>query len=278
MDDSILVATDGSPCALAAEQIALSLAAEHGWGILGLHVVDVRRMGGAYLTDLAGAVGATSGGSLAGRLTGVLEERGKAVLETLAAACAEARIPFEARMRHGVPAVAVCQAAWDACLVVLGRLGDAGPWARRLLGSTVEAASRRSPASVLVVPGVSRRLRSLLVAYDGGPQSGLAIGWAARLARGKAARVTVLAVDPDVEEAKRIAGVGCALLDVEGIAATAAVGRGGPAEEILAEIGTSSHDLVILGSSRHTVFRDWVLGGTASRVMHESPVPVLLCR
>src|SRR5574341_1478363 len=102
MDDSILVATDGSPCAMAAEQIAVSLATDHGWRILGLYVVDARRMGGAYLTDLAGAVGATSGGSLAGRLTGVLEERGKAVLEALAAACAEARVPFEARMRHGV--------------------------------------------------------------------------------------------------------------------------------------------------------------------------------
>jgi nucleotide-binding universal stress UspA family protein len=36
--------------------------------------------------------------------------------------------------------------------------------------------------------------------------------------------------------------------------------------------------MVVMGSSRHTAFRDWVLGGTAARVMHESPVPVLLCR
>ncbi len=68
------------------------------------------------------------------------------------------------------------------------------------------------------------------------------------------------------------------VLETEGIAATAATGHGEPAEEILAEIRTAPHGLVIMGSSRHTAFRDWVLGGTAARVMHESPVPVLLCR
>src|SRR3989304_3259348 len=45
---------------------------------------------------------------------------------------------------------------------------DAGPWSRRLWGSPAEAASRRSPASVVVVPGECGQLRSLLVAYDGG--------------------------------------------------------------------------------------------------------------
>jgi len=278
MDDSILVATDGSPAGMAAERLALALAAEHGWGILGLYVVDARRMGGAYLTDLAGALGATFPGNFAGRLGRVLEERGKVVLEGLAAACAEAQVPFEAWIRHGVAGDAVCRAARDAFLLVLGRSGEAGPWSRRLLGSTAEAASRRSPASVVVVPGECGQLRSLLVAYDGGPQSGLAITWAARLARRTARRVTVLAVDANVEEAKRIAGVGCALLEADGITAVAAHGRSEPAGEILAEAGTSAHDLVIMGSSRHTAFRDWMLGGTASRVMHESSVPVLLCR
>jgi len=235
MSDTVVVATDGSPCALEAERIAVRLAAEHGWSLLGLYVVDARRMGGAYLTDLAGALGATFRGNFAGRLARVLEERGKVVLEGLAAACAEAQVPFEARIGHGVAGEAVCRAAGDACLLVLGRTGEAGPWGRRLLGSTAEAASRRSPASVLVVPGESRQPRSLLVAYDGGPQSGLAITWAARLARGKGHPVTVLAVHPDGEEAGRIAGVGCALLEVDGLSAVAARGHADPAEEILAE-------------------------------------------
>lgn len=162
--------------------------------------------------------------------------------------------------------------------MVLGRVGGAGPWARRLMGSTADTAIRRSSVPVLVVPGVCRPAESVLVAYDGEAQAGLALTWAARLARKGGRRVSVLAVHPDPGEARRIAGVGCAVLETEGVTATAATGHGEPVEDILVEVQTAAHGLVIMGSSRHTAFRDWVLGGTAARVMHESPVPVLLCR
>jgi nucleotide-binding universal stress UspA family protein len=208
----------------------------------------------------------------------VLEARGEAVLDRLAAACAEARVPFERRVGHGVPAEAACEAARDACAVALGRVGGARPWARRLLGSTADTAIRRSPVPVLVVPGPSRPPASLLVAYDGEAQAGLALTWAARLAKKGGRRVAVLAVHAGPGEASRIAGVGCAVLETEGISAAPATGRGDAAEAILAEIHTAAYGMVVMGSSRHTAFRDWVLGGTAARVMHESPVPVLLCR
>jgi len=278
MSETILVPTDGSACAIAAEDLAVGLAAEQGWRIFGLYVVDARLLGGAYVTDLAGAIGATFPGNFVGRLRQVLEARGEAVLDRLAAACAEARVPFERQIGHGIPAEAACAAAREACLMALGRVGGAGPWARRLLGSTADAATRRSPAPVLVVPGESPSPRSVLVAFDGEAQAGLALTWAARLARKAGRRVTVLAVHADAEEARRIAGLGCAMLEAEGIAATAAAGHGDPAGEILAEVQTRSHGLVVMGSSRHTAFRDWILGGTAARVMHASPVPVLLCR
>jgi nucleotide-binding universal stress UspA family protein len=278
MAETILVPTDGSECAVAAEGLAVALAAEQGWAVLGLYVVDPRLLGGAYVNDVAGAVGATFPGNFVGRLRQVLEARGEAALDRLAAACADVRVPFERRVGHGVPAEAACEAARGACLVALGRVGGGGPWARRLLGSTADTAIRRSPAPVLVVPGPAPPPVSLLVAYDGEAQAGLALTWAARLARKGGRRVAVLAVHADAGEARRIAGVGCAVLETEGIAAAPATGRGDPAEAILAEARTAIHGMVVMGSSRHTAFRDWVLGGTAARVMHESPVPVLLCR
>lgn len=279
MADTILVATDGSSWAVAAERLAVALAAEHGWRILGLHVVDPRMLSAAYLADLGGSTAAAFPPGFVARFEGALEARGMAILDGLGAACGEVQVPFERRLEHGFVDEAVCEAARAACLVALGRLGAVGPWQRRILGSTAETASRRSPVPVLVVPGESPvPPHRLLVAYDGGPQAGLALTWAARLARKGTHPVTVLAVHEDAEEAQRIAGVGCALLEADGVTATAAHGRHDPAEEILGEATAARHDLVIMGSSRHNVFRNWLLGSTAGRVMHESPVPVLLCR
>jgi nucleotide-binding universal stress UspA family protein len=278
MADLILVATDGSPCALASEDFALALAREHGWGIRGLYVVDPRYLGGAFVADLAGALGTTVPSNFTGRLREILEARGQAVLDRLGEASAQAHVPFERRMERGHPGGAVCEAASGTCLVALGRVGDTDSWARRLLGSTADLVARHAPVSVLVVPGPVEPPRSILVAYGGGPQSGLALLWAARLARPAALPVTVLTVQPDVEEARRIAAVGAALLETEGVVARVLAGTGHPAEKILAETHEARHGLLIVGSSRHSAFRSWLLGGTPARLMHESPVPVLLCR
>ena len=51
--------------------------------------------------------------------------------------------------------------------------------------------------------------------------------------------------------------------------------RGSPADEILKTAGSSSADLIVMGSRGLTGFKELVLGSVSSAVVHRAKVPVL---
>lgn len=53
---------------------------------------------------------------------------------------------------------------------------------------------------------------------------------------------------------------------------------GDPAREILAELGASAYDLVVIGSHGRTGVRRMVLGSVSDAVLHAAPVPVVVTR
>ncbi len=54
--------------------------------------------------------------------------------------------------------------------------------------------------------------------------------------------------------------------------------EGHPAVEIIAQAKALKADLIVMGTHRHTVLGDAILGNTANKVMHRSEIPVLLVR
>ncbi|WP_305044435.1 universal stress protein [Geoalkalibacter sp.] len=54
--------------------------------------------------------------------------------------------------------------------------------------------------------------------------------------------------------------------------------EGNPAVEIIEQARAVKADLIIMGTHRHTVLGDAVLGHTANKVMHRAEIPVLLVR
>jgi nucleotide-binding universal stress UspA family protein len=66
--------------------------------------------------------------------------------------------------------------------------------------------------------------------------------------------------------------------EAAGIAATAELGYGEPAKEIIKWIHDNGCDLVAMATHGHKLLADIALGTTASRVQHNVSVPVLLLR
>jgi nucleotide-binding universal stress UspA family protein len=54
--------------------------------------------------------------------------------------------------------------------------------------------------------------------------------------------------------------------------------EGSPAQVILAVAKEHNVDMIIMGSHRHSVLEDVVLGSTASKVLHSATIPVLVVR
>jgi nucleotide-binding universal stress UspA family protein len=134
--------------------------------------------------------------------------------------------------------------------------------------------------------------RKILVALDGSEDADAAVEHASRLAQDQRARLMLMTVAPYPYQ---MAGVGVPappdLTDCYAAALRRAVDsvptdvgltsqllRGSAAETILRVAAEGDYDLIVMGSHGHGRLHRALLGSVSHRVLHDSPVPVLLIR
>lgn len=272
----ILVPTDGGDAAALGVQFAVSLAAKCRASLCGLNVVDVKLLEGPFLRDLSASLGTAPYVNYQGNITMLLQERGKAALESFRQACAEAEVPCETIQVTGIVAREIVEQSSLFDLVVLGRHDEQGAWLEGLLGSTTEAVIRRSQQPVLVTGADHVGAGVLVAAYDGSGHADHALKVAVNLAESWGAPLHILAVDGGGEDA----GLEAArrYVDAHEIDVAWVCRAGDPREEILAYVGDAGASLLVMGAYGHSKVRELVLGSTTNYMMHRAPCPLLLVR
>ena len=185
-----------------------------------------------------------------------------------------------------------------ADLIVLGssRHGVIG---RVLAGSAAARLIQGAPCAVAVAPrgfaGSRARLRDVAVAFDGSPQSRIALRAGAALAEAAGARVRLIAaVEPVVFPAFVNVPSGdayaalvharrdflareaeAAAASLPGVEAEVRVVDGAAVEAICRELEDGG-DLVVVGSRGWGPVRRVLLGSVSARLLHLSPCPVLV--
>ncbi len=133
---------------------------------------------------------------------------------------------------------------------------------------------------------------NILVAHDGSADADAALEHATRLARDQHARVTLLTVapmphqpgamgapaTPDLLECFTSSQRRAASSIPGDISVTTHLLRGDPAETILRVARKGEHDLIVMGSHGHSRLHRALLGSVSHRILHDSPVPVMLIR
>jgi nucleotide-binding universal stress UspA family protein len=138
------------------------------------------------------------------------------------------------------------------------------------------------------------RYRHVLVAFDGSPDALLALEHAIALAQSFRARLALVAVVPPPPpfawqapgglvqvHAAQLAELDRLLRDAadsvpDDLPLTHRLLDGDPAREILRAAREGDHDLLVLGSRGRGRVSTAILGSVSRRVMHESPVPVMV--
>lgn len=192
-----------------------------------------------------------------------------------------------ASMRHAPPAAALAgvrhlTASIDprlallepADLVVVGAQG-AGVLHALHLGSTADWLLH-DPTSPLVVARHGRATTRVLVCADGSAHAAAAIAAAATLPWLASTSVRVLVVDNGVIDAELAAGSTVAALRPTGAAIEVVRAQGRPTSAVLAEIATSSPDLVVLGTRGLGGWQRLRLGSTTNAVVRGTGCSVLV--
>jgi nucleotide-binding universal stress UspA family protein len=270
----LLVYVDHDPTCEARVDLALGLAGQHDAHLTGLHA-----MTGTHLPGWAEA-----------ELSPTLRDLRR---RQLAERAGQAKEAFEARARrHGV------RVEWR---VSEGDLTDTVRLHARYADLTVVGQGldlEGAPGSLAALPedlvlGVGRPVlviprygtfpafgQRVLIAWNGSREATRAVNDALPLLA-RAARVTVLSIDPDDDHRRpRVPSADIALhLARHGIAAEAASTRGldlGVGDLLLSRAADLGADLIVMGAYGHSRLREMVLGGATRHVLRHMTVPVLM--
>lgn len=282
----ILIATDFSPAAERAQQLAERLA---DWFSAGLHLVHVR-----VLLEDPHLVAEDR--IEVQRLLSTTDARKEAALKTTAAGGPVHAEPHLVRGLSASEAIVETGADLGCDLLVTGTHGRRG-LKHMLIGSVAEEVVRTADVPVLTVREdaqvPSDRISSLLVPHDFSEHSAGAVRTAAAWARALGAKVTLLhVVEPVVyPEFYAIDVMPGAALDeihgraqraleaaagelLDGVPHEARVVRGRAADEIVAAAG-DGHQLVIAGTRGLSALEHLLLGSVAESVLRRCPAPLL---
>jgi nucleotide-binding universal stress UspA family protein len=274
----ILAAADDSDAGREAVRTAFAIAARSSATLSLLHVV-------------AGPVRATAGGHLSERDAFLAEQEPSELrvrrwlLGDDSGALRDAHI--ELSVAYGVPGIEICRFAEGSAadLIVVGRK-EHPERARLLLGDTGDAVTRRSRVPTLLVPAQGTGLSSVLVALDGSERGMQILGPACSFARVLGASLAVVSVEPrmpgdassslpltrsvvlESRVRSMVAAAGCEDVQVT-------IRRGTISAEILEEIESGGHDVLVIG--QHRGGPSWLVqsSSTAQQLGHAAPCAVL---
>lgn len=273
MIETILVASDGSEAASAAERNGVGLAGRLRARLSGITVIedrDVRAPKADDLglppfpeTDLASYYRARAE-AVARRFS----ERARA--ESLEAACETVQGAADDR---------IVERAQGSDLLVMGRDGKGGPYRTALLGSTVEGVLRKTAKSTLVVPSGAPVGGPIVLGFDGSPGSRIAANAAVALAGALSESVHVFVDSKDkgravarFDEVRQLLGG----LSVPVRETSSTLGR--PDVKIVDTAREARAGLIVMGAYGRNRITDFFLGSNAAAVTRTSPVAVLLAR
>ncbi len=238
-------------------------------------------------TDLSGNIGLGSREHLLQELATLDEQRSRVALEQgrhmLDAAKARAMTngvasPITSRQRHGELVDTLIELESDIRLLVMGRQGEQGDSAGEHIGSHLENVVRTLHRPILVIPADYTEPQRILVAFDGSATTRKAVDMVARspLFRGLPCHVVMVGADKD--EPREQLGWARTHLETAGFDVTAEI-RQGEVEAVLCAYRTEHEiDLIVMGAYGHSRIREFLIGSTTTKLIHQSKVPLLLLR
>jgi nucleotide-binding universal stress UspA family protein len=273
MTSSILVATDGSEPAGAAERFAIDLASRLGSRVIGLSVVEDRFARGMQEDGLGVAP------PPAEPMASYLKARAEATCRRFAERARAAGVEHGTEVVQGIADDRIVERGQKADLIALGRDGQHAAYHTGLIGSTVSGAIRKTAKSALVIPASAQLAGPIVLAFDGSAGSRIGAQLAVKLATQLGQPIHVFVDSKDKGRAiarfEEVRGlVGSLPVPVREISST--LGR--PDVKIVDSAREVRAGLIVMGAFGRNRITDYFLGSNSSAVVRISPVAVLLAR
>jgi len=273
MIETILVATDGSDDATAAETMAMGLASRLGARLSGISVIDDRLLRappgeGLVLPPFPEA-----------DVTAYYRARAEAVARRFSERARGEGLEANCEVLQGATDDRIIDKTQACDLLVIGRTCTSSGDRTALVGATVDSVLRKTTKPTIMVPAGSPLTGPLVLGFDGSPGSRIAARLAVTLANGLNEGVHVFVDSKDkgravarFDEVRQL--VGGLAVPVRETSST--LGR--PDVKIVDTAKEVRASMIVMGAYGRNRITEYFLGSNAAAVVRTAPVAVLLAR
>ena len=205
MFKTILVPIDTSDTSLIAVDYAIELSKSFNSEIVGISIIDVKKLAGPFMRDLGTSIGGmVPYADFQQNVRKFLEDTARAALDELEGKCNSANVPCTREIKEGVVSREIVESAKRCDMISMGMAGEHAFWRDALLGSNLESVARQTHKPVLVTPEKYKKITKILVAYDGSSFSAKALKAGADIAQQMHLPLTVITVSDDKKSGENI--------------------------------------------------------------------------
>jgi len=269
----ILVALSGTPFTPIAVKRAVELASRHGASLTGITVVDIERLSDVGPVPLGGASVAHE---LAEHRLAVTQEHVEEEIARFEKTCTEASVPYVIDREHG-DAFELLLALWRYHdLTVIGLRGLFEYGVVHNPDDLIIKLIRHGVRPIIAVSPEYREVNRVLVAYNGSPQSAMAMKRFAQLQLWPQATVKLACFGFEEKVAMPLLIDATAYLRAHGYEPEVESLPGRPKHSLLAHAQEWNADLVVMGSIYRSRILKMVMGGTTQEALMHAGLPLFL--
>ena len=273
MIESILVATDGTECASAAEKCAISLASRLGARLSGITVVEDR------LVRTPPGQGLELPAYPEPELIAYYKARADAVLRRFAENARAAGLEANCEVAQGSADDRIVERSLATSLTIIGRDGRTEATRGGLFGSVAESIARKTTNPLMLVPAGADVSGPIVLGFDGSPGSRIAADLTVEIAKGLSEAIHVFVDSKDkgravtrFEDVRKIVGeIGVPIRET-----SSTLGR--PDVKLVDAARDARAGMIVMGAFGRNRITDYFVGSNASAVVRTSSIPVLLAR
>ena len=278
---NILAPTDGSKASLVSIDYAINVAKIFDAKIIGLSVVDIKRLAGPFIHDIGTSIGGmVPYGHFRDTIEKMLNVAADTALIQLEGKCKDNGIQYELKKEEGIITKEIMSVVVDnnIDLIAMGKTGEHTQWSDALLGSNLESVVRQTHKPVLVTTEQTVPITNMLVAYDGSEYASRALRIGGEIASRMQIPVTILYVSDDKKEISKELSDAEELIKPYDVNVKTSIESGEPVKTILDKYKDGNYDILVMGAYGHSKIRELILGSTTVQLMRKLECPLLICR
>jgi nucleotide-binding universal stress UspA family protein len=279
MLNTILVPIDGSDTSLVAVDHAIELSRIFTAELVGLSIIDVKRLAGPFMRDLGTSIGGmVPYADFQQKIRKIMEDIAIAALDEFEGKCRSANVSFIREISEGIVSKEIVKAAQRCDMISMGMAGEHALWRDALLGSNLESVARQTHKPIMVTPEKFNKISKMLIAYDGSTFSNKAMATGAAIAQKAGIPLTVVHVSDDKDGSEKVLSQAVESLKDYDITYDTVIEGGEPAKAIIGACKKGNFDLMVMGAYGHSRLRELVLGSSTVQIMRKVNCPLVLFR